>query len=92
MKKIFERSVRVRARRLSWFGNSKNGGKSGLFGNNLRKPTDFERDTKEAIADIEKCVDVVVNSRIEDVVEAVDSLSNRICITADMSGKRFSKL
>jgi len=85
MKKILERSVSIRTRHLSWFGSSNSAKKSGLFGNQLNKPSDFDRETKEAIADIQTCVSNVVNTDIENVVEAVDSLSNRICLTADMS-------
>lgn len=86
MKKILERSVSIRTRHLSWFGSSNSAQKSGLFGKQLNKPSDFDRETKEAIADIQTCVSNVVNTDIENVVEAVDSLSNRICLTADMSG------
>lgn len=80
LKRIVEQSVR----QASWFGR-KASSQAGLFGKQISTPGDFERETQTAIGDISDHVNYAVNADVSNVVEAVDSLSNRICLTADLS-------
>lgn len=73
------------ARNLSWFARRNSASSCGLFQKGYVLPADFEQETTKAIIEIEDYVNKAVNSDIENVVDAIDTLSNRICLTADLS-------
>ena len=66
-------------RKLFSFGRKQN---PGLFQKGYTSSEDFISETNIAINEIDECVKKAVNSGPETVVDAIDTLSNRICLTA----------
>jgi len=81
--KPVSRQVSRQLRKLSWF--RRQSASAGLFKKGYSTPNDFNAETSRAIDEIQSCVNDVRNSDIESVVEAIDTLSNRICLTADLA-------
>ena len=67
-------------RHLSLFGG-KSRTKNGLFLKGYNHPRDFVAETKQAKAEIGRLTALAIKSGDDDVVENIDNLSNRLCLT-----------
>jgi len=70
-------------RHLSLFGKSTS--KPGLFLKGYNNPHDFVAETKTAKEEIGRLTQVAMKSGDDDIVENIDNLSNRLCLTADLA-------
>ena len=57
--------------------------KSGLFLKGYNNPSDFVKETKHARKEVEQLTTLAVGSKDENVVENIDNLSNRLCLTGN---------
>ena len=71
-------------RRLSWpsLKNEKSA-KVGLFQKGYNGPSDFVKETKVATDEVKQLTRLAVESTNDNVVENIDNLSNRLCLTGN---------
>ena len=67
----------VQKRCLPFLGKKK----SGLFLKGYNNPSDFMKETKNARKEVERLTSLAIGSNDENVVENIDNLSNRLCLT-----------
>ena len=80
----------VQKRCLPFLGKKK----SGLFLKGYNSPSDFVKETKNARKEVERLTSLAIGSNDENVVENIDNLSNRLCLTGkfNTSFKRFLRV
>ena len=81
---MFRQGSRVSSRSLKWFKSSQSAG-SGLFLKGYKSEKDFHAETKTALTQVNHLTDLAIKSSNDNVVENIDNLSNRLCLTGDFS-------
>ena len=81
---MFRQGSRVCSRNLKWFQSSKSESGSGLFLKGYKSEKDFNAETKTALAEVNHLTDLAIQSNNDNVVENIDNLSNRLCLTGDL--------
>ena len=52
-----------------------------LYKKGYNSPSDFINETKNATAEVDRLTKLAISSTNENVVENIDNLSNRLCLT-----------
>ena len=84
---MFRQGSRVSSRSLKWFKSSQSEAGSGLFLKGYKSEKDFNAETQTALAQVNHLTDLAIKSNNDNVVENIDNLSNRLCLTGFLFGK-----
>ena len=88
---MFRQGSRVSSRSLKWFKSSQSEAGSGLFLKGYKSEKDFNAETQTALAQVNHLTDLAIKSNNDNVVENIDNLSNRLCLTGWLFQRYSSK-
>lgn len=87
---MFRQGSRISYRNLKWFQSTKSETGTGLFLKGYKNEKDFNTETKTALAEVNHLTELAIKSDNDNVVENIDNLSNRLCLTGNWIMLGFS--